>query len=187
MARILVVALALGSAGAADATVSILGGGLARECFLSAELKRDYRRSAEVCGRALTEESLSRRDRAATLVNRGIVHMQARDLDRAIADYAHAIRIEPKMAESHVNLGIALLHRGGRDGDAIAALTRGLDLGPSRPEVAFYSRAVAHEIAGNVREAYDDYRAAADAKPDWTEPAEQLKRFSIQRRTVEQG
>lgn len=171
----------------ADAAVTILGGGLGRECYLAAELKREYRTSIEVCERALSFENLSRRDRAATLVNRGIVHMQARDLDRAIVDYESAIRLDPQLAESHINLGIALLHRGGRDADAIAALTSGLDLGPIRPEVAYYSRAVAHEISGNVRAAFEDYQAAAAAKPDWAEPIEQLKRFSVERRRTEQG
>lgn len=171
----------------ADAAVSIIGGGMGRECYLAAELKRDYRDSLDVCAEALALETLSRRDRAATHVNRGILHMQARDLDRAISDYEAAIRLDARLAESHVNLGIALLHRGGRDEEAIRALTHGLSLNPTRPEVAYYSRAVANEIAGNVRAAYEDYQAAAAAKPDWAEPAEQLKRFSVERRKVEQG
>jgi tetratricopeptide (TPR) repeat protein len=179
--------LLLGGATAAQGAATVLGGGFGRECFLAAEWKRDTRPSLDICTRALTEEALSRRDRAATLVNRGIIHMQARDLPRAIEDYAAAIRLEPRLAEAHVNRGIALLHQGGADADAIAALTQGLRLGPNRPEVALYSRAVAHEIAGNVREAYEDYQAAAAAKPGWGDPVEQLKRFSVERRKVERG
>lgn len=166
----------------ASAAVSILGGGFGRDCYMAAEFKRETRASLAVCSQALEAESLSRRDRAATHVNRGIIHMQARDLPRAIADYEAAIRLEPKLAEAHVNLGIALLHSGGRDREAVAALTRGLEMNPSRPEVAFYSRAVANELLGNVRAAYEDYQAAAAARPEWTEPAEQLKRFSVERR-----
>lgn len=166
----------------ATAAVSILGGGFGRDCYMAAEFRRETRASLAVCTQALEAESLSRRDRAATHVNRGIVHMQARDLPRAIADYEAAIRLEPKLAEAHVNLGIALLHSGGRDREAVAALTRGLEMNPSRPEVAFYSRAVANELLGNVRAAYEDYQAAAAARPEWAEPVEQLKRFSVERR-----
>ncbi len=180
-------AASLAVATPADAAVSILGGGFARDCYLSAETKRDAGSALAICNRALEEDSLSRRDRAATLVNRGIIHMQARDLDKAIADYDLAIRSDPRIAEAHVNRGIALLHRGGRDEEAIAALTRGLAMNPSRPEVAYYSRAVAHELAGNTRAAYEDYQAAAALKPDWTDPAEQLKRFSVERRPVGRG
>ncbi len=171
----------------ADAAVSIIGGGLGRECFLAAELKRETRASLAVCGRALSEEGLSRRDRAATFVNRGIVHMQSRELKQAIADYEAAAKLEPTLAEAHVNRGIALLHRGGADRDAIAALTKGLSMNPSRPEVALYTRAVANELVGDVKAAFEDYQAAAAAKPDWTAPAEELKRFSVERKEVERG
>ena len=170
----------------AKAAVSIVGGGLGRDCFLAAELKRDTRTSLGTCAKAL-DESLSRKDRAATYVNRGIVYMQARNLEMAMRDYENAIRLEPSLAEAHVNLGIALLHRGGRDTEAIAALTRGIDMKPSRPEVALYTRAVAYEMVGNAKAAFDDYSAAAAAKPDWVEPVEQLKRFSVERREVGSG
>ncbi len=178
---------ALGPAGAADAAVTIMGGGLGRECYLAAELKRETGMSLEVCTRALQQETLGRRDRAATLVNRGIIHMQARDLDRAIADYEAALRIDPRLAEAHVNRGIALLYRGGADREAVEALSTGLSLRPSRPEIAYYSRAVASEMLGNVRAAYEDYQAAAAARPGWEEPIEQLKRFSVERRPVSRG
>ncbi len=178
---------ALGAALPAQAAVTMLGGGFGRECYVAAELKREFRTSIDVCSRALTEESLSRRDRAATLVNRGILFMYAREMDKAIADYQAAIRMDPGLAEAHVNHGIALLHKGGADREAVAALTKGLAMNPSRPEVAFYTRAVANELIGNVREAYEDYQSAAAAKPDWNEPVEQLKRFSTQRRETQRG
>lgn len=173
---------------AASAAVTILGGSTAgRDCYVAAELKRETRVSLDVCTRALDVETISRRDRAATLVNRGIIHMQARDLESAVSDYRAAIAIEPDLAEAHVNLGIAMLHRGGQDQAAIDTLTRALEMKPARPEVAFYSRAVAHEMVGKVREAFEDYSAAAAAAPDWKEPAEQLKRFSVERKATARG
>ena len=189
--RGLLVAAALaatGSGTAADAAATILGGSSAgRDCYLAAEFKRETKASLDTCSRALDLDSLNRRDRAATLVNRGIIHMQARDLENAVADYRSAIAMDPALAEAHVNLGIALLHRGGQDKAAIDSLTRALEMKPDRPEVALYTRAVAHEMLGNVREAYEDYAAAAALAPDWKEPAEQLKRFSVERRKTERG
>lgn len=172
----------------ADAAVSIIGGTTAgRDCYVAAELKRETRSSLAICTRALDLESLSRRDRAATMVNRGIIHMQARDLESAVKDYRAAIALDPELAEAHVNLGIALLHRGGQDQAAIETLTQALQMKPARPEVALYTRAVAHEMLGNVREAYEDYSAAAALAPEWKEPAEQLKRFSVERRKTGSG
>ncbi|WP_374386202.1 tetratricopeptide repeat protein [Sandaracinobacter sp.] len=189
--RGLLVAAALaatGSGTAADAAATILGGSSAgRDCYLAAEFKRETKASLDTCSRALDLDSLNRRDRAATLVNRGIIHMQARDLENAVADYRSAIAMDPALAEAHVNLGIALLHRGGQDQAAIDSLTRALEMKPDRPEVALYTRAVAHEMLGNVREAYEDYAAAAALAPEWKEPAEQLKRFSVERRKTERG
>ena len=189
--RGLLVAAALaatGSGTAADAAATILGGSSAgRDCYLAAEFKRETKASLDTCSRALDLDSLNRRDRAATLVNRGIIHMQARDLENAVADYRSAIAMDPALAEAHVNLGIALLHRGGQDKAAIDSLTRALEMKPDRPEVALYTRAVAHEMLGNVREAYEDYAAAAALAPDWKEPAEQLKRFSVERRKTARG
>lgn len=188
---LLAVVVLLGAAGwasAAAAAVTVLGGSTAgRDCYLAAETKRETRASLDVCTRALAIDGTSRRDRAATLVNRGIIHMQARDIESAVTDYRAATAIEPDLAEAHVNLGIALLHRGGQDQAAIDTLTRALDMKPARPEVAFYSRAVAHEMVGNVREAFEDYSAAAAAAPDWKEPAEQLKRFSVERKATARG
>jgi Tfp pilus assembly protein PilF len=165
-----------------------LGGSTAgRDCYLAAELKRETRAGLATCTRALEDDNLSRRDRAATLVNRGIIHMQARSLERATADYRAAIALEPDLAEAHVNLGIAFLHRGGQDQAAVEMLTKALEMKPARPEVALYTRAVAHEMLGNVREAFDDYTAAAAIAPQWKEPVEQLKRFSVERRATARG
>ncbi len=175
-------------AGAAQAAATILGGSSAgRDCYLAAETRRETRGSLAVCNRALEGDALSRRDRAATLVNRGIIHMQARDLESAVSDYRAAIALEQNLAEAHLNLGIAMLHRGGQDQAAIDTLTRALEMKPARPEVAFYTRAVAHEMLGNVREAFEDYTAAAAAAPQWKEPAEQLKRFSVERKPTARG
>lgn len=172
----------------ANAAVSVIGGSSAgRDCYVAAELKRDTRSSLSLCNRALELDMMARRDRAATHVNRGIIHMQARDLESAIKDYRVAIEIEPALAEAHVNLGIAQLHRGGQDQAAIDTLTRAIAMKPDRPEVALYSRAVANEMVGNVRAAYEDYSAAAALKPEWKDPVEQLKRFSIERRSTSQG
>jgi tetratricopeptide (TPR) repeat protein len=181
-----VLALLLAAA-PASAAITILGGGLGRGCYEAAEFNRETRFSLELCTRALNEEALSRRDRAATHVNRGIIYMRARDLAAALADYDRALAIDPGLGEAHVNRGIALLHMGGRDVEAVDAFTRGLALKPSRPEIAYYSRAVANELLGNVRAAYEDYQAAASARPGWEEPVEQLKRFSVERRPMERG
>jgi tetratricopeptide (TPR) repeat protein len=162
-----------------DAAITVLGGGFAHACYQAAEFKRPVKTGLMDCDTALKEETLSPKDRAATHVNRGILHMFERDFDGAIADYDIAIRISPKLAEAYVNKGIAVLHRGSNHGYAVELLSKGLSLDPVRPEVAFYSRGVANEMAGNTREAYYDYNQAAALKPEWEDPQKELKRFKV--------
>ena len=176
----------LAFAAPADASVVILGDGLGRECYLAAVLKRDSKAALDVCNRALAGD-LSQRDRAATHVNRGVVYAEARNPEMALRDYEAALSITPDLGVAYVNSGIALLQMGGRDRDAIEVLTRGIAMGPPKVEVAYYTRAMAYEMVGDVRAAYEDYHSAADAKPDWEAPREQLKRFSIVRRETARG
>lgn len=178
----LVAAVAAGSAGDAMAAVSIVGAGYAKSCFEAAETNRPLREALRVCDNALEDDALGADDRAATFVNRGIVQMQARNLDAAIADYDAAIKSRPETAEAYINKGIALLHLGNRDEDAVKQLSEGLARNPTRPEIGFYVRGVANEAIGRTREAYEDYSRAAQLAPQWAEPAEQLQRFQLVRK-----
>ena len=164
---------------AAPAAVTVIGSGFARACYEHSRSQQTSQQSMADCNRALSEEALTVRDRAATFVNRGILNMQARKHAAALADYENAIRVKSDLAEAYVNKGIALVHSGGRDSEAINAISQGLALNPIRPEVAYYTRGVAHEMLGNAKAAYDDYRQAAALKPEWQEPKTQLKRFTV--------
>ncbi len=161
----------------ADAAVRVIGSGDGRLCFEYAKAGHASQEGIETCDRALAE-SQSDEDRAATFVNRGILHMYAKELERALASYEEAIKVSPELAEAYVNKGIALVNLG-RDSDAVAAIGRALELNTARPELAYYTRAVAHEMLGNVRAAYNDYRQAAALMPEWQEPQKQLQRFSV--------
>lgn len=167
------------------APVSVVGAGRARECFDAAVQNRPLRASLRICDAALRDDTLAIGDRAATLVNRGIVRMQAGRLDTALADFEAAITLRPETAEAYVNKGIALLRSGNRDKEAVASLSEGIARNPARPEIAYYQRAVANEGLGRVREAYEDYSRAAALAPEWADPAEQLQRFqSVRRKTL---
>lgn len=165
------------AAGSAAAGVTVLGKGNARACFEAAE-GRDYSdMTLAKCSEALGEE-LSQYDRVATLVNRGIVKMGLKDLDGAVADYEKALTMRQDLGEAYVNLGIAYMFQQ-KDRDAERALTRGLELRPSKAHVGYYTRGVVYELMGDVRSAYYDYRRAAELAPAWDEPKAQLQRFRV--------
>jgi len=158
--------------------------GAARGCYNAAQpapSRPALREALRLCDAALRDARLGAGDRAATLINRGIVQMEAKNFAAALADYDAAIKARPETAEAYVNKGIALL-RSGRDAEAVAQLSEGIARSPSKPEIAYYSRGVAHETLGRAREAYEDYSRAAQLAPEWSEPAEQLQRFQLVRK-----
>ena len=162
----------------AEAAVKVIGRGFGSLCYEYARAGHASDDGVESCNRALTEESLTPDDRAATFVNRGILQMYSKDFARALVSYEEALKLEPDLAEAYVNKGVALVNLG-RDQEAVAAISQGLKLNTVRPEIAYYSRGVANEMLGNMRAAYEDYRQAAALKPEWQDPRTQLRRFSV--------
>jgi tetratricopeptide (TPR) repeat protein len=162
----------------AEAAAKVIGRGLGRICYEYARAGHSSDRGVEECNNALGEQSLSPSDRAATLVNRGILHMHAKEHELALASYEQAIKLDPSLAEAYINKGVVLVNLG-RDAEAVAAISQGLQLNATQPEIAYYTRGVANEMLGNVRAAYSDYRQAATLNPQWQEPQTQLQRFSV--------
>ena len=175
------IAVALAAlAGPAAASVLVVGTGLAADCSKAAFDGRSDRDAIVLCSRSLSEERLVRRDRAGTLVNRGVMLLRTRAYGEARADFDKAISLEPTLGEAFVNRGVALMADKDYAG-ALAEIDRGLAIGVDEPAKAFYNRALVQESLGDARAAYFDYRKAQDLAPDWLLPARQLTRFTVSR------
>jgi len=162
----------------AAASVMVMGTGMAADCSKAAFAGRSDRDSILLCTRSLDEERLVRRDRAGTLVNRGVMLLRTRDYYAARADFDRAIALEPTLGEAFVNRGVTLMADKAY-GEALAEIDRGLALGVDEPAKAYYNRGLVQESLGDARAAYYDYRKAQDLAPDWLLPARQLKRFTV--------
>ena len=167
--------------GAAQAAIVVMGG-MGQPCFeaaRAADIKHAVPPDAiDLCSRALGTP-LDRHDLAGTYVNRGVLYMINRDLASAMADFDRAVQISPDLAEAHVNLGASLVGMR-QDKLGVSEITKGLDLGSAQPEKAYYNRAVGEEHLDDVAGAYQDYMKAAELKPDWTAPKQELTRFQVQ-------
>ncbi len=174
------------AAAATSANTAVIGASFARGCYEAAERgpspARPLRDALRLCDGALNEEALPLDQRVATYVNRGIIQMHARQFAAAITDYDTAIRLSPDVAEAYVNKGIALINWGDRTDQAVDMLSAGIDRGPLKPAVAYYSRGIANETLGRTREAYEDYSRAAQLAPGWADPVTELQRFQTVRR-----
>jgi tetratricopeptide (TPR) repeat protein len=165
------------AAGQAQAITIVLGGGLAAECYSTAE-NADPNEAFETCSRALRDPDASVRDRAATYINRSVVRLRVRDYAGAISDADQAIQRWPSLSEAYVNRGAALINLN-RPRDALRELDQAIDRGLDKLHLAYYNRAMAKEMVQDVRGAYGDLRKVVELEPNYTLATEQLKRFQI--------
>ncbi len=165
--------------GAATAQVFVIGSGLGGECYHSTQSRYSSFAEAErICTRALREEVMRSGNRAATYVNRGVMRMRNGRYDSAISDYARAISIKPEMGAAYLNQGAAHIHK--RDfSDALAPLSKAIELNSIDLFAAYYNRAIAKENTGDVAGAYADFIKASELKPEWDLVEMQLSRFEV--------
>lgn len=156
-------------------------------CRVAAEAAKPTRSQIRHCTAVIGRQGIAPPVRLAMLINRGIAQLKAHDPQRAAADFDLAIRAAPDLAEAWINKGIALTRIDGRADEAAALISHGIELGPKEPARAYFARAQARELAGQLRAAMEDYAAAAKADPDWPAPGEELKRFRVERRKVLRG
>lgn len=165
----------------AQGAVTVLGNGLARVCYDSAEFGGGNAADGiAACSEALEQMALPVRDRAATLVNRGILYSRLGEPQQAIADYDKGISMEPNLGEAYVDRGAALIVLTHYD-EAVQDLDKGIAMGSNRLQIAYYDRGLADEALGNVRAAYEDYKKATEIEPDFTLASSQLARFKVVR------
>ncbi|HEX8364897.1 MAG TPA: tetratricopeptide repeat protein [Allosphingosinicella sp.] len=172
--------LAFAAPGAASVTV--IGGSAARQCYEAAGSPLSPRpETLQLCDQAIDAEPLSEADRVATFVNRGILRVRDGRIVEGLADFDEAIRRDPNLAEAWFNRGVALMRTGGPE-RALPAFEEAVALGTQPPALAYFGRAAAHEALGNMRAAYADYRRASELDPAWDRPRAELARFSVRPR-----
>lgn len=164
----------------AFATSIVLGESRGASCYQSAKFGRSSNEDVNVCDLALTQDALTRKERAATHVNRGILHMQRHEYENAMNDFDTALKYNPRLGEAFANRGATLIHMGQYD-RAIMELDKALKYSLDQPARTYFNRAVAHEELNDMRSAYRDYRKAAELMPAWNQPKMELTRFRVER------
>lgn len=173
--------LSIASAPAWAAAITILGDSQAAKCSQAALWGRDDDKSLAICDTALADEPMDQLRRAATFINRGIIHMRRREWEQSHADFNDALQRKPDLGEGWVNRG-ALMIGTKRFAEGLADTNKGLELGIEEPEKAYYNRAIAYEGLGDSTAAYYDYSQALALAPEWDLPKQELTRFTVTRR-----
>jgi tetratricopeptide (TPR) repeat protein len=167
----------------AHALVTVVGSGLAHDCFVAAKAGVDPHGGIATCTEALEEEALDRHNRAGTYINRGVMEVMQGQLKDAMADYDTGLALEPGLGDGHVDRGAVLILLKRYD-EAIVEVNKGIDLGQSYEQFGYYNRAVAEFDLGRITESYYDFKKASEIAPDFLPAQEQLKNFVVTRRPV---
>jgi len=150
----------------------------ARDCYraatIAARIHYTSRKELENCTFALEYTSLSLRDRAATLANRGIIYMALEDYQNAVRDYSTSLRLMPDFGEIYVNIG-NVYYMGKIFDKAVQEYTSALEKNTSQGHVAHFNRGMAYEELGDFENAENDYKAALEILPEWSPPRDKLK------------
>ena len=171
----------LAAATAAQAqTVLTIGTGLAHDCFLHAKAGTQLRDGVTLCNIALKQDVLSKRDRAGTFDNRGVMLDQLGETEKAAEDFNAAIALYPDLGDPYVNLGAMLIKKGQHQA-ALEQINKGMDLGMGFPHIGYYDRAVAEQMLGRYKEAYYDYKKVLELEPNFAMASERLKDFTVTR------
>jgi tetratricopeptide (TPR) repeat protein len=166
----------------AVAAFTVFGNGLAQLCSETAKnIEHGIAppiHAIEDCTTAIEYENLRSRDLAGTHINRGILYMTRGNYADAKRDFDAALVIAPMIGEAYVDRGAALV--GLRSfSEAIADIDHGLALKSDEPEKAYFNRGLANEGLDNIPAAYRDYARAAELKPGWAPPLNELSRFTV--------
>ncbi len=164
----------------AQAQVLVLGESPAARCYEHAAAGRTDRGALADCDRALETVSVQRHDRAATHINRGVILMRRGNSEAALADYDSAEQSGlSDQAALALNRSSALI-RLSRFSEAVEQTELVIGLGDRNLAEAWFNRGVAMEFMGEIETAYRSYRRALDLRPDWSLPAQEMARFTVQ-------
>lgn len=165
--------------GAAHAQLVVLGKSHAAQCYQFALMDNQGTRSAiNTCSGAF-DHVTSRKDEAATHVNRGILYMRQGDQKKAVADYDAALAINPNLTQAHVNRGASLIQQK-KFHEAIVTLNTALeDTDSPTRAAALYNRAIALDWKQDYKGAYYDLKSALAIRPDWDAALDLISRYEV--------
>jgi len=173
-------AFALAATAAQAQVVMSVGTGLSYDCFVHAKTGRNAHEGVGICNAALDHGALTRKDRAGTFDNRGVILDSLGRTVEAAEDFNKSIELDPELGDPYVNLGAMLIKKGQHE-EALSQINKGLGLGMAYVYIGYYNRAVAEQMLGRYKEAYYDYKKALELEPSFKMASERLKDFTVTR------
>jgi tetratricopeptide (TPR) repeat protein len=130
-----------------------------------ARVAGDYDAAIRLLSEAIATGKLDDDDRSTSYNNRGMAFAVKGQDDKAIADYAMAVKIAPTYGPAYLNRGNVYLNQGNLDA-AIADYSLAIKISPEY-ELAYNSRGAAYYRKGDLDAALADLATAIRLKPDY--------------------
>ncbi len=156
-------------------SVTVFGNSDAQQCYLQTRILAGTS-ALSFCTRALEAANLSKKDRAATLVNRGINYTRLEQHDLAFNDFQAALALIPDLAEAYLNRGNTYVFTK-QFTLAIKDYDRALELGTKDAHAAYFNRGLAYEGLRDLKAAYRDFVLANRLQPEWRFALERLRKY----------
>ena len=163
----------------ASAGTFSIGNSYALDCYQAAHVRDHDTNAIYHCNLALDQEGLDAGNRAATLVNRGVLFMRNRNYSMAERDFHRAMSTDDGNPEAYLNMAISRLQQNENDTSVMPMIEKALALNTKEQALAYYSRGVLNERNGAIRQAYYDYKKAHELAPDWDEPSRDIERYQV--------
>jgi tetratricopeptide (TPR) repeat protein len=145
-------------------------------CYDAAEMAGVSAGSLDHCDAALKDRTLLKKDRIATLINRGIVFNHRGDYTAAIADFEAALALDPEASPAYVNRGNTYVSTEQFD-LAIDDYSTSLQMNPRNPYIAHFNRGIANEAKREENLAFADFVRATELRPGWEPAATRVQRY----------
>ena len=140
-----------------------LAGGASSPTVPDTEICRGYTGDMiAACDRVIASRSSTREQVGDAYINRGQHHYEAKEYDKAIADFDRAIPLKPRWVEmAYGNRGNAYYAKNQYQ-DALDNYTKAIAINPKYTS-ALTARGLCYEHAGDIERAKADYEAALAA------------------------
>jgi len=148
-------------------------------CFNAAEFQSLALGSVDHCNSALESRGLSRKERVATLVNRGIVFNHQQNYAAAFADFETALALDSEVSAAYVNRGNSYSLTQQFD-LAIEDYTTALQMNPTNPYIAHFNRGLAYEAKQQADLAFEDFVRVTELRPGWAPAVDRVELYRKQ-------
>jgi tetratricopeptide (TPR) repeat protein len=148
----------------------------AQQCYHAAQDGTALKSGLEYCNLALRDPMMAYR--AQNMVNRGIVRYDLGDAGGALKDFHNALNFNPALGDAYLNQALVLVAQN-QPGEAMEAISKGIALGATNLQLAYYTRGEIEDDAGRYADAYRDYNQALKIKPGFEPAIRQLARFRL--------